>query len=104
MKCFVVYITTSSDEEAADIAGKMVESRLAACGNVLPGMKSVYQWKGNIEQDNETVLILKTAEDKLDALTDEVKKLHSYEVPCIVALPIETGNADYLDWIVEETR
>lgn len=96
-----VYITCASPEEARAIGAAVVEQRLAACANLIPGMESIYPWKGEMQHDRETVLILKSRADKVDALIAAVKELHSYEVPCIVTLPIQEGNPDYLRWLDE---
>ncbi|MCL6606996.1 MAG: divalent-cation tolerance protein CutA [Geminicoccaceae bacterium] len=97
------YVTCASSEEALAIGRAVVEARLAACANVLPGLTSVYYWQGRIETGSETALVLKTRADLLDALTAKVRTLHSYSVPCVVALPIRGGNADYLAWLASET-
>ncbi len=99
MEALFVYITCGSQEEAQKIGASLVQDRLAACANIIPGMTSIYQWKGRIEQDQEIVLIAKTTRSQLEALTQHVTQLHSYEVPCVVALPIQGGNPDYLQWI-----
>lgn len=99
MEALFVYITCGSQEEAQKIGASLVQDRLAACANIIPGMTSIYQWKGKIEQDQEIVLIAKTTRSQLEALTQHVTQLHSYEVPCVVALPIQGGNPDYLQWI-----
>jgi len=93
------YITTSSKEEARAIGRTLVEKRLAACVNILDGMESMYWWENQIESAHETVLIAKTESGRVDRLIATVKALHSYSVPCVVSLPIENGNADYLAWL-----
>lgn len=98
-----VYITTASIEEARHIGRRLVEERLAACGNILPGMESVYRWQGGVETASETVLIAKTRAALVDPLTARVRELHSYECPCVVALPIAAGNPAYLRWLGAET-
>lgn len=103
MTCYFVYITTSEKEEARKIGQALVDDKLAACANIVDGMESIYRWDGNIVQDNETVLIAKTTGAKLEALEARVKALHSYDVPCIVAMPIGFGSPEYLDWIRRET-
>ncbi|MEO5338033.1 MAG: divalent-cation tolerance protein CutA [Magnetospirillum sp. WYHS-4] len=103
MAATLVYITAPGRDEAARIGRAVVEARLAACANVIPGMTSFYWWQGALQEDQEAVLILKTRPDLVDALTAKVKELHGYQVPCVVALPIEKGNPDFLDWINEET-
>ena len=99
-----IYMTASSTEEAQRLGRALVEERLAACANVIPGMMSCYHWQGKVEEAQEAVLIAKTRRDLVDALTARVKALHSYTVPCVLALPVLGGNPDYLRWIAEETR
>ena len=98
-------LTTAPDEGiAAMLARTLVEERLAACVNIIDGMNSIYRWEGKIMQDTETVLIAKTVQDKVSALTERVKALHSYDCPCVVALPIRGGNELFLNWVAEEVR
>ena len=104
MSTWFAYITARDKTEALVIGRALVEERLAACVNILDGMTSVYRWEGEIEQGNETVLIAKTKEELVPALTERVKCLHSYTCPCVVAWPIEQGHAAFLDWIEKETR
>jgi len=103
MSALFVYVTVPSLPEAHEIASAVVESRLAACANIIPGMKSVYRWKGRIEERDEITLILKTVERKLGALEARIRQMHSDETPCIVALPVTGGNAAFIGWIKEET-
>ena len=100
----MVYMTTSSPEEARELALHLVEQRLAACANIFPQVNSVYRWKGAVEESQETVCILKTEEDKFGLLCAAVRRLHSYETPCIVALPITEGDDEFLAWLRAETR
>jgi periplasmic divalent cation tolerance protein len=104
MEYIFVYMTTADRAEAEKIGRVLVETRLAACVNMLPGMRSLYWWQGKIETGEEVVLIAKTRRGLLDELTAKVRQLHSYEVPCVVALPISGGNPDFLDWLEKETR
>lgn len=104
MTSTMIYVTTSSREEALRIGRAVVADRLAACANVLPGITSVYRWQGEVQEEGETALILKTRSDLVERLTTRVKELHSYDCPCVVALPIAGGNPDFLQWIAEETR
>ena len=83
-----VYITCASLAEAEAIGRALVEERLAACVNVVPGMRSIYRWQGKVETAEETVLIAKTAGTRFAAVEARVKRLHSYTVPCIIALPV----------------
>ena len=100
----LIYITTDSAEEARTIGRALVEARLAACANVLGPMTSIYRWEGAVREGEEAVLIAKTAAGLVDGLTAKVQELHSYDCPCIVALPIDGGNLAFLDWIAAETR
>ena len=97
------YVTAGSREEALSIGRRVVQERLAACANVLDGMTSVYWWQGALQQAGEAVLILKTRAELVERLTARIRELHSYECPCVVALPIAAGNPDYLDWIAGES-
>ncbi|BCX17018.1 MAG: divalent ion tolerance protein [Geminicoccaceae bacterium] len=97
------YVTCASTEEALRIGRAVVEARLAACANVLPGLTSIYHWQGRIETGQECALVLKTRAELVEALVAEVRALHSYTVPCVVALPITAGNPDYLSWLANET-
>ena len=99
----IVYVTAGSTEEAHTIARDVVDKKLAACANILQSVTSIYRWAGAIQEENETVLILKSTTDNIAALTEAIKQRHTYDCPCIVALPIEGGNADFLDWINQET-
>ncbi len=98
----IVYITASNTEEANVLAEALLKERLAACANVVESVKSIYWWKGALERDNESLIILKTTEGKFDALAERAKELHSYENPEIVAVPILKGSSDYLSWIDKE--
>jgi len=99
-----VYVTCKDADEARKIGRAIVEERLAACANVIDGMQSFYWWDGAVQSEHEAVLILKTKESLVPELTSRVKALHSYTVPCVVALPITGGNEDFLNWIERETR
>lgn len=96
---YIIYITAADNDEARAIGRILVESKLAACVNIFPPVTSIYWWDEKIEQNSETVIIGKTRGDKLEALKEKVKKIHSYDCPCIVATKIENGNEDYLKWI-----
>ena len=99
----LVYITAGSVEEATAIGRALVEERLAACANILPGLRSIYRWQGAIETADEVVLIAKTRAALVTGLVARVRELHSYDVPCAISLPILDGNPDYLQWLAEET-
>jgi periplasmic divalent cation tolerance protein len=96
------YVTAGSRDEALSIGRAVVQERLAACANVLDGIASIYWWQGALEQAGEAVLILKTRAELVERLSARIRELHSYECPCVVALPIAAGNPDYLDWIARE--
>jgi len=100
--CFI-YITTGDETEARKIGRTLVEERLAACVNIHP-IQSIYRWEGNIEEQAEMALFIKTKAGLADEIIERVKELHSYEVPCIVSLPIEKGYPDYLKWIEDSTK
>ena len=100
----LIYVTASSPEEAARIGRTLVESRLAACANVFPAMTSIYRWQGEVHDDSEIALIVKTRRGLVDDVVAKVNELHGYDCPCVVALPITAGNPDFLQWIVAETK
>jgi periplasmic divalent cation tolerance protein len=104
MAVLFVYATAGDTAEARRIARAVVEERLAACANILDGMRSVYWWEGKVQEGSEAVLILKTTEDRLAALLARVKALHSYDCPCIEALPVVAGHQPFLDWVLRETQ
>lgn len=103
----IVMTTAGSDVQAREIAKGLVERRLAACVSIVARACSVYRWKGAIEEEDEKLLIIKTAQSRFDRLREAIRELHSYEVPEILALPVETGDPEYLDWlrscVVEES-
>lgn len=99
----VVLITASKETEAEKIAKALVDERLAACVNIVKDIRSIYRWQGNLEDDSEVLLIVKTRKDLFSKLSAFVKGLHSYSVPEIIALPIIEGSGDYLKWLNEET-
>ena len=98
-----VYMTASNRKEAEQIGAALVEKRLAACVNIWQGMSSLYEWEGQVHQEQETVLVAKTAADRFQELERAVTELHSYDCPCIVALPVSHGHAPFLEWIREQT-
>jgi periplasmic divalent cation tolerance protein len=99
----VTYVTASSLDEAKKISHSLVESKLAACANIIPSITSIYKWQGKICEDQECLLIIKTKKELFPELQEKVKSLHSYTVPEIIALPIIDGSKSYLDWIREVT-
>src|SRR5215208_6085009 len=95
----VVFMTAASGEEATRLADMLVGAHLAACVQILPEMESVYRWQGKIERQSEVLLLVKTTRAKFEDLEREVRALHSYETPEIVAVPIVIGSAPYLEWL-----
>jgi periplasmic divalent cation tolerance protein len=99
----VALSTVATPEDAERIARELVERGLAACVNVVPGIVSVYRWKGNVERDEERLLVIKTRGERFEALREALVSLHPYEVPELIALRVEDGHPPYLDWIVSST-
>jgi periplasmic divalent cation tolerance protein len=102
--CIVVFVTAVNEKEAQTIAQSLLEKRLAACVNIIPGLKSIFLWQGNMEKAEEFLLIAKTTTETFEELRKEIKKLHSYTVPEIIALPIIAGSTEYLEWIRNEVK
>lgn len=100
----MIYITTNSEEEAEIIGRNLVTRKLAACVNIIANMKSIYHWEGKIESNEEVILIAKTKKALIDEIIENVKTLHSYQCPCIIAIPIIGGNDDFIKWIRNETK
>jgi periplasmic divalent cation tolerance protein len=99
----VVYVTASNEDEAVGIAKALVENKIAGCVNIIKDIRSIYSWQGNIEDEKEVLMVIKTRKSLFNTLIEEVKKLHSYTVPEIIALPIIEGSEDYLKWLKEVT-
>lgn len=100
----VVLITVPDDEEqAVALARALVEERLVACVNMLPGVRSLYRWQGKVVDDKERLLVCKTTPERLPQLVRRVKELHTYTVPEVLALPVDSGLPDYLRWVADET-
>jgi periplasmic divalent cation tolerance protein len=100
----VVLVTAPSAETAAEVARALVEEGLAACGNVVPGLRSIYRWQGQVHDEAEALLVLKTERRLLEALKARLPALHPYQVPELLALPVEGGLAPYLEWIAASVR
>jgi len=98
-EAIVVFMTAASGEEAARLADMLIGAHLAACVQILPEMESVYRWQGKVERQAETLLLAKTTRSKFEELEREVRALHSYETPEIIALPIVAGSSPYLEWL-----
>lgn len=100
----IVFSTIDELEHAHRLAGNLVDEKLAACVNIVPEVVSVYHWQGTVEQTVENLIMIKTSEDRLEALISRLKELHTYDLPEIVAIPVETGLPAYLEWVVESTK
>jgi periplasmic divalent cation tolerance protein len=96
--------TVPNEQAAEQIARTLVEERLAACVNVIPGLRSIYTWKGRVEDDRELLLVIKSTEERIAALSARVLSLHSYENPELIAIPVHGGLAAYLDWVRSSVR
>jgi periplasmic divalent cation tolerance protein len=104
MSVVSVYAVFADLEEAERIGRIVVEERLAACINILPGVRSIYRWKGKIESADEVAAILKTSHDSANALIARIAALHSYDVPCVVNWPVDKVLRSYSDWVEGSTR
>jgi len=103
MNAYLVLVTAPPDA-GRELARKLVEERLAACVNQVPGIRSVYRWEGKLEEDEEVLLLIKTTGERLEALMKRVPELHPYRVPEVLALPVAQGHPPYLAWLAEATR
>jgi periplasmic divalent cation tolerance protein len=102
--CIVVLVTCGGHSEAEKIASQLVEKKLVACANLVPGIESWYWWEGKVNHDQEILLIMKTVREKFDLLVEIIRGIHSYAVPEIVALPIHQGFDAYLQWVAESVH
>jgi len=103
-KHIVVFITAPNEEEGAKLARTLVEERLCACVNIMPKIRSIYRWKGEICDEPEVMMIAKSAATMAAAIVKRVRELHSYDVPEIICLPVATGSGEYLDWIDDSLK
>ena len=99
----VVLVTVGNSEEAAKIAQTLVQEKLVACVNIIPQIRSIYRWKGEVCDDQELLLMMKTQAALFPTLQKRIRALHSYEVPEIVGFPLLVGSPDYLNWVLENT-
>lgn len=95
----ICYVTVPTTQLAESISSSLVKNKLAACVNIMPQITSVYEWKGEVKSDPEILLMIKTRTALVSSVIDSVKKLHTYEVPEIISLPIAEGSKEYLEWI-----
>jgi periplasmic divalent cation tolerance protein len=100
----VVLTTFERTEDAVRIISMLVEEQLVACGNLIPGVRSIYRWQGAVEDAPEVLCVLKTAASRLPTLVDRLQQLHPYDVPEILVLPVDGGSTAYLDWVRTECR
>jgi periplasmic divalent cation tolerance protein len=100
----IVLTTAGSEEEAQKIARHLVEKQLAACVNIVPRITSIYRWQGKVESSGEWLLLIKTTAERFPAVRDAIRELHSYELPECVAINVEDGSAEYLQWIGDSMK
>jgi periplasmic divalent cation tolerance protein len=100
----LIYITTADKEQARAIGKALVETKLAACVNIIENMNSMYMWQGELQDDKEVILIAKTTEPLVPELVATVKTLHSYDCPCILSFEVSGGNESFLEWIANEVK
>ncbi len=103
-EAIAVFITAGSEEEAARIAGALVGESLAGCVNIIRGIRSIYSWQGRIEDETESLLVVKTRRDLFEDICRRVRQLHSYQVPEVIALPVTAGLPEYISWLEDVTR
>jgi len=99
----VVLVTASSEEEGLKIASALVDAEMVACVNMIEKVRSIFKWRGKVEDEKETLLIIKTRTERMAEVVAKVKEVHSYDVPEVIALPVVEGNQSYLRWIDEVT-
>ncbi|HWE24226.1 MAG TPA: divalent-cation tolerance protein CutA [Myxococcales bacterium] len=100
----LVFTTLPSADKAAEIAKMLVQEKLVACVNVLPAVRSIYRWQGKLHDENEVLVLMKTRAEHLERLKLRLLEVHPYEVPEVLAVPVESGYQPYLDWIAGETK
>lgn len=91
-------------EEAVNISKELVKNKLIACCNIIPGVVSVYEWEGEIQQENEFLMVIKTRKELFEDIKKHIQKLHSYEVPEIIEIPVTNGSESYISWLDKSTR
>ena len=100
----LVFTTLPTADKAAEIAKLLVDEKLVACANLLPAVRSIYRWQGKMHDENEVLVLLKTRAEQLERLKLRLLEVHPYEVPEVLAVPVESGYQPYLDWIAGETK
>ena len=104
MSANLIYMTAGSVEEARTIGKELVASRLAACVNIVDHMQSIYMWEGEVQNDDEVIMIAKTTRDCVADVVKKIKTMHSYDCPCVISLPVLDGNPEFLSWIESEVE
>ena len=104
MKIILIYITTEDKEQARTIGKALVETKLAACVNIIENMNSMYMWQGKLQDDKEVILIAKTTETRVPELVATIKAMQSCDCPCIMSIPVAGGNESFLEWIANEVK
>ncbi len=104
MKAYLVLSTVPTQKKARELARALVQNRLAACVNIIPGLHSIFRWQGKIDKANESLLVIKTVKPVFPSLLKFLKKLHPYQVPEIIGFPIENGNREYLCWVEKSVK
>jgi len=99
----LVFTTLPNADAALELARNLVQERLAACANIMPAIRSIYKWQGKIQDENEVLVLLKTKHDQFERLKSRILELHPYEVPEVLAIPVEQGYGAYLEWLTRET-
>jgi periplasmic divalent cation tolerance protein len=99
----LVITTLPNADAAAELAKNVVGERLAACANLIPALRSIYKWQGKVQDENEVLILFKTRQEHYENLKSRILELHPYEVPEVLAIPVERGYAAYLDWLANET-
>jgi periplasmic divalent cation tolerance protein len=100
----IILSTAGSEDEARKIANALIEQKLGACVNIIPQIESIYRWRGKVESSREWLLLIKTTAEKFAAVRDAIRKLHSYELPECIAIAVDDGSSDYLQWIEESIQ
>ncbi len=100
----IVLVTSGSEAEALKIARALVEAHLVACANIVPKIQSVFKWEGRLQEEAESLIIMKSQESRMEEIFSKVKELHSYDVPEVIAMPIISGLPDYLGWVSAMTQ
>ena len=100
----LIYTTINNEEDAKKIANYLIEEQIVACVNIIPNVQSIYRWKGKIEEEREFLIIAKTVDENVIKAINKIKKLHNYEIPDIISIPINNGYSEYLDYIKRETE